>query len=245
MARGEGVEGGVDEFAARLGVFQLLQFLHALVVFHPLLLELRQLAALELVELLAQAVPDAAKNEAALEMELYLATMIRQVDSSLLDEWEKLRNPAHRSAETKDLRPPGAEAAAADVTHDTKSFTAAVRTRVFTFLRGLVNGDFDAALAQLAEPCDAESRAWTPERLTQFLENFHAGHQFLCLDPEARNTRHTYVTPSEDRRTWRVQQMLVDPEAHNDWVAEFTVDLDASRAAREPALRLLRLGPLA
>jgi plasmid stabilization system protein ParE len=57
--------------------------------------------------------------------------------------------------------------------------------------------------------------------------------------------RHTYVTPAEDRRTWRVQQMLVDPEGHNDWVAEFDVDLAASRAAREPILRLRRLGSLA
>ena len=43
---------------------------------------------------------------------------------------------------------------------------------------------------------------------------------------------------------WRVQQMLVDPAAHNDWVAEFTVDLAASRTAGEPVLRLARLGSL-
>jgi hypothetical protein len=52
------------------------------------------------------------------------------------------------------------------------------------------------------------------------------------------------VTPAEDQQTWRVQQMLVDPAGHNDWVAEFAVDLAASRAAGEPVLRLVRLGPL-
>src|SRR5690606_36823008 len=36
---------------------------------------------------LAQSVPEAAKNDAVREMELYLTTMLRQVDSSLLDEW--------------------------------------------------------------------------------------------------------------------------------------------------------------
>ena len=35
------------------------------------------------------------------EMELYLGTMIRQVDSSLLDEWEKLRDPGYQRAETR------------------------------------------------------------------------------------------------------------------------------------------------
>ncbi len=42
-------------------------------------------------KVLAQTVPDAAKNDQLREMELYLGTMIRQVDSSLLDEWEKMR----------------------------------------------------------------------------------------------------------------------------------------------------------
>jgi hypothetical protein len=50
--------------------------------------------------------------------------------------------------------------------------------------------------------------------------------------------------PAEDRKTWRVQQMLVDPEGNNDWVAEFEVDLAASRQLKEPHLRLRRLGSL-
>ena len=41
-----------------------------------------------------------------------------------------------------------------------------------------------------------------------------------------------------------MQQMLVDPEMYNDWVAEFEVDLAASRKAQEPVLRLRRLGSL-
>ena len=60
----------------------------------------------------------------------------------------------------------------------------------------------------------------------------------------ARNVRHTYVVPAGDRKTWRVQQMLVDPEEHNDWVAEFEVDLAQSRAASEPVIRLGRIGSL-
>ena len=43
------------------------------------------------------------------------------------------------AAETKEVRPPGAEEAAADITRDTKAFTAAIRNRIFIFLRGLVD----------------------------------------------------------------------------------------------------------
>ena len=178
------------------------------------------------------------------EMELYLGTMIRQIDSSLLDEWEKMRNPSYQRAETKEVRPPGAEEAAADVTRDTKAFTSAIRNRIFTFLRGLVNGEFEPALANLSSPQDPDGQPWTTERLQQALDAYHTEHERICLDPNARNVRHTYVVPAEDKRTWRAQQMLVDPEEHNDWVAEFEVDLARSREAAEPMLRLVRLGSL-
>jgi superfamily II RNA helicase len=193
---------------------------------------------------LAQTVPDAAKNDQVREMEVYLGTMIRQVDSSLLDEWEKMRDPNYLRAETKEIRPPGAEAAELDITRDTKAFTAAIRVRIFSFLRGLVIGDFEQALAHLTSPNDLEGQPWSAERLQQVLEAFHADHERINLDPNARNARHTYVVPSEDKKTWRVQQMLVDPEEHNDWVAELVVDLEESRKRAEPSLQLSRIGSL-
>ena len=52
------------------------------------------------------------------------------------------------------------------------------------------------------------------------------------------------MVPAADQRSWRVQQMLVDPEGHNDWVAEFEVDLTASRTSGEPVLKLRRIGSL-
>ena len=39
--------------------------------------------------------------------------------------------------------------------------------------------------------------------------------------------------------------MLVDPEEHNDWVAEFGVELAESRKSGEPVMGLRRLGRLA
>jgi hypothetical protein len=172
--------------------------------------------------------------------------MLRQVDSSLLDEWERMRDPDYRpAAEVQEVKPPGAEAAAADVTRDTKAFMAAIRTRTFTFLRALANGEFDQALAILPQPGDALGRPWTPERLRGVLDAYLVEHRFLLLNPAARSAQHTYVIPSEDKQTWRVQQMLVDPEDLNDWVAEFEVDLAASRAAQEPVMRLWRVGGLA
>ncbi len=195
-------------------------------------------------KVLAQTVPDAAKNDQVREMELYLGTMIRQVDSSLLDEWEKMRDPNYQVAASKEVRPPGAEEAANDVTRDVKAFTAAIRNRIFIFLRGLVIADYEQAITNLNSPLDPDGQPWTAARLKQSMEAYLVDHDHLCLDPNARNARHTYVTPADDKKSWRVQQMLVDPEGDNDWVAEFEIDLAESRKSGEPFLRLRRIGSL-
>lgn len=198
-------------------------------------------------KILCQTVPDGAKCDAVREMELYLGTMIRSVDSSLLDEWEKMRAPGlepRAAAAGADLRPPGAEEAAGDITRDSKAFLAAVRNRIFTFLRGLVVGDPEGALAALSEPEDLEGAAWTAERFARALEAYHADHERVCLDPNARNLRHTHVVESREEGHQRIEQVLVDPEGFCDWVAEIDVDLERSRKRAEPVLRLVRIGPM-
>jgi superfamily II RNA helicase len=193
---------------------------------------------------LSQTVPDSVKSPAILEMELYLRDMLRQVDSSLLDEWERMRDPGYRPAGgSADLRPPRPEEPP-DVTRDPAAFTAAIRTRLFAFLRAWSIGQDEAALLTFDSGEDADGVAWTPARLHAARESHRAEHGALRLDPEARNLRHTHVRPADDRAAWQVQQMLVDAEGVNDWVAEVEVDLAASRERGEPVLRLLRLDTL-
>ena len=105
-------------------------------------------------------------------MELYLRTLLRQVDSSLADEWERMRDPDYqprgrrggRGARSCGRR--GPRRPTPDITRDTKRFTAAIRTRVFTFLRAWSIGDHAGALAALDDPPrDGDGdRAWTAER---------------------------------------------------------------------------------
>ena len=70
-------------------------------------------------------------------------------------------------------------------------------------------------------------------------------NEHLCLDPNARNLRHTHVSELKDDDAWKVEQVLVDPEEFCDWVAEFAVDLGISRERGEPWLRLVKFGPMA
>jgi hypothetical protein len=195
---------------------------------------------------LRQTVPDGLKTDAVVEMELYLRDMLRHVDSSLLEEWERMRNPEYQpgGGAGEDLRPPRPEGPL-DVTRDTKAFTAAIRMRVFALLRAWSIGDDEAALEAMDSPLDGNGEEWTVERLRTAREAHRVEHGGLRLDPEARNLRHTYVRPADDGATWNVQQMLVDAEGLNDWVAEVEVDLAGSREAGGPVLRLIRIGSLA
>ena len=229
-------------------------------------------------KVVAQTVPDPLKTEPVREMELYLRTLLRQVDSSLLDEWEKLRDPNFVRAESAESRPPGAAEAERDITRNRETFLAAIRTGIFVFLRAWSLGDHEAALAApavgivpgdgvggegnraSAPPGDGESPAaserpaetgpegaaelWTADALAARLDEYLVEHEALRLDPEARNLRHTHVVEGADPHGWLIQQMLIDPDELNDWVAEFGVDLPRSRAAGEPVMRLVRLGSL-
>ena len=201
-------------------------------------------------KVLVQTVPDAAKNDTVEEMEAYLGVMIRQVDSSLLDEWEKMRDPGYVAVQAGELRPPGAVAFDDDITRDTKKFTARVRSRIFAFIAALIKRDFETALdtinigssastpEETGDSIHSDNASWTSERLLHALDSYLAEHGSIRLDPDARNIRHTYVTPTPDKNFWKVQQMVVDTEGVTDWVMEFEVDIIKSRDSREPVLGL-------
>lgn len=196
-------------------------------------------------KVLSQTVPDDAKTPELVELEWYLRTMVRGVDSSLTDEWERMRAPGGiapggGSAETRSASP----SAQVDLTTNTRAFTAAIRTRIFTWLRIWADGRHAEALVELGPPGDAAGAACSPETLAGALTAYRAEHAGPRLDPEGRNLRHTHISRPEGGASWRVEQMLVDDEGLNDWVAEFVVDLAASKAAQEPVLWLQRVGPL-
>lgn len=185
---------------------------------------LRHLSSVHKV--LAQTVPDAFKTEPVQEMEAWLAGVLRGTDSSLLDEWEKLRDPNYQPDEETEK-----PAEVPDITRNKREFTALIRTEIFRFLRPLSVENYAGASTTVAG-------GWTADKLAGTMESFYTDHERIRLDNEARNGRHTYVEPSDDGRSWRVCQVIIDPEELNDWQAEFTVDLALAREEGKPTLVL-------
>ena len=182
-------------------------------------------------KVLAQTVPEANKSEPVQEMEAWLAGVLHGTDSSLLDEWERMRDPNYKPGESED-KPEQAP----DITRNKREFTALIRTEIFRFLKPLAEENYTAAVASLS------ATTWKADDLAATLDPYFDTHERIRLDPEARNGRHTYVdaTPT----TWRVSQVLVDPEELNDWQLQFTVDVAQAREDGKPTLVLLSLGPV-
>ncbi len=191
-------------------------------------------------KVLAQTVPAAAKTEAVVEMEDYFRELIRGIDSSLLEEWERLRNPDFVAAEGTD-KP--ARPATFDITRDTAAFRRLVRTAIFGFLQDVATRDWESAASRLATgqaAASAENEPLSPEarRLeAAFAPYFDARSRFR-LDPEGRAAKHTHWTDDG------VAQVLVDADELNDWEATFTVSLEASRAENRAVVRFDGVAPI-
>ena len=117
-----------------------------------------------------------------------------------------------------------------DITRNKREFTALIRRQIFHFLQPLIQRRY-AAAAAIVPP-------WTAEQLEEIMQNHEATHEPLRLDPEARNSRHTYISANDPDGKWTVQQVLVDEGESNDWQVTFRVDL---AQARETGLVMLVL----
>jgi len=214
-------------------------------------------------KVLAQTVPYAAKTEEVVEMETYFRELIRGIDSSLLEEWERLRNPDYVAEELASDKP--ARPQAFDITRDAVGFRRLVRTAIFGFLQEVMARDWESAVSRLATgeaTVAGDNDLMSPEakRLEKVFAIYFEARGRFRLDPEGRAAKHTYFAEVEgvalgESRTdggegaglaagegWAVAQVLVDSEASNDWEARFTVSRVESRAQGRAVVRFIDAG---
>ena len=166
-------------------------------------------------------------------METYFRELIRGIDSSLIEEWERLRNPDFVAAEIaeKPARP-----AAFDITRDVASFRRLVRTAILAFLQDVASRDWESA-------ADRGSLSGEMRKIETAFSAYFSERERFRLDPEGRSVKHTHwneVGSSE----WNVAQVLIDPEEHNDWEVTFTVLVEMSRAENRAIVRFDGVAPI-
>ncbi|HEY2128966.1 MAG TPA: DUF3516 domain-containing protein [Streptosporangiaceae bacterium] len=178
---------------------------------------------------LKQTVPDEAKTEELSDLIEWLGELVRQVDSSLLDEWEQLRDPSGALATAAPARPQA-------VTGNPRAFRVLVRNALFRRVELAALGRY----AELGE-LDAEA-GWDAAAWEAAVEPYFEVHDEIGTGADARGPALLIIDEGADR--WRVRQIFADPAGHHDWGFSAEVDLAASAEAGEAALRITEVGQL-
>ena len=157
---------------------------------------------------LLQNVPVDAGSDELDEIVHWLGTLVRSVDSSLLDEWERLQNP-----DPVDLTAAPATPIETDITTDARAFRTMVRNMAFSWVE---------QVARRRRPAAADDRLDLDTELAPYWAEYDA----IDTGGDARHTsRFAY-----DATTGAIHQTLHDPEGHDEWRLIGQVDLVTSRA---------------
>jgi superfamily II RNA helicase len=185
---------------------------------------------------LRQTVPDSMKTEELVDLLEWLGEVVRQTDSSLLDEWEQLTRP--EGLEGLELRSRGVESAepARPFTANERAFRVLVRNAMFRRVELAARGAYDE-LGRL----DADT-GWDADTWREAVEAYFKEHDRIDTGPDARGPHMLII--EADGRTWRVQQIIGDPEENHDWRILAVVDLDACDDAAELVLDVEGLAQL-
>ena len=181
---------------------------------------------------LRQTVPEDGKTEELIDLIEWLGELVRQVDSSLIDEWERLRNPdagdGEGAVETA-TRPPS-------VTANIRAFRVLVRNALFRRVTLAALGRY----TELGE-LDAEA-GWDTDAWGDVLDDYFAEHDEIGTGPDARGPGLLII--DEGRERWTVRQIFADPAGDHDWGISAEIDLAASDDAGAAVVRVTDVGQL-
>ncbi|MFI6998119.1 DEAD/DEAH box helicase [Nocardia sp. NPDC050175] len=166
---------------------------------------------------LRRTVPDAARTEELDDITEWLGELVRQVDSSLLDEWEQLTNPG-AEIDTDQLAF-GAETVR-PISANERAFRVMIRNTMFRRVELASLRRWDV-LADMGTGPD-----WETDLAPYFEE-----YERIGIGQDARGPQLFQI----ERRPgfWQVRQVLDDPAGDHGWSIVGVVDLAESDAAGE------------
>nr|WP_199858789.1 DEAD/DEAH box helicase [Microbacterium sp. CFBP 8794] len=159
-----------------------------------------------------QTVPVDAQTPDLLDLIAWLGELVRQVDSSLVDEWEQLINPAD------DPDAPVVPPAPPSILTNRRAFVVLVRNEMFRRVQ-LAALQRDDELVELDPDID-----W-PTVLDRYFDE----HDTIGTGGAARSSALVEIDESAAADgVWRVEQTIDDPAGDHDWRIRAEVDLAAS-----------------
>jgi superfamily II RNA helicase len=183
---------------------------------------------------LEHTVPDDLKSEDLQDLIAWLGELVRQVDSSLLDEWEQLANPEVMTAEEAQERADQVK----PVTANARAFRVLVRNAMFRRVE-LAALEKYGELAEL----DAES-GWDADAWADAMDAYWDEYEELGTGPDARGPKLLQIEEDTEHGLWKVRQVFADPNGDHDWGISAEIDLAASDEEGRAVVRLTDVGTL-
>ncbi|MEO3755353.1 DUF3516 domain-containing protein [Streptomyces sp. B6B3] len=181
---------------------------------------------------LEHTVPEDLKSEDLQDITAWLGEMVRQVDSSLLDEWEQLANPEVEDAEEARERADQVT----PVTANARAFRVLVRNALFRRVEL-------AALGRVDELGELDGEAgWDADAWDEAMAGYWAEYDELGTGPDARGPRLLQIEERPEDGLWRARQTFADPAGDHDWGFSAEIDLTASAAEGRAVVHLTDVG---
>ena len=183
---------------------------------------------------LKQSIPDEYNTPELEDIVIWLGELIRQVDSSLVDEWAQMAgedSPIDQDTVDRELAF-GVEDPTA-LTANRRAFTIMVRNYMFRLVQ-LFALEKEDRLAELLDYLDE-----VPD-FGAILDDYFDEYDDIDSGPEARGPGF-FRLGDTDSRAWSVRQIIKDPDGDHAYQFVATVDLDASDEAGEVRLADLRV----
>lgn len=102
-----------------------------------------------------------------------------------------------------------------------------------------------AALGNVAELGRLDGEwGFGERRWREALEDFHAAHEAISIDGNARSAAYFVTDPANEQtdHTWHATQIFLDEEGDGDFRIEADVDLDATQETGEVVFKNFRVG---
>ncbi len=197
---------------------------------------------------LRHSVPERVRTPEFEDMVEWLGEVVRQTDSSLLDEWEALTDPEAVAAR---LAQPDTVSSPRPLSKRERALNVMLRNAMFAKVVGVSRDDLDTLMRAEREAADrvepSREVVMTRSSWDEALEEYYDEHEKVLTDADARGPQWLEIGPEEQGtpvgadedlvvRIRRVAQTLSDPEGHRDWVIEAVLDCDATDEAGELVL---------
>ncbi|MFS2243214.1 DEAD/DEAH box helicase [Microbacterium sp. OR16] len=181
----------------------------------------------------SQTIPEQLKTDELRDLIEWLGELVRQVDSSLLDEWEELVAGVDNGAfdrHDEPVVPPAPKR----LTANTRAFRVLVRNEMFRRVLLAAREDVES-LASLDPHLGGEG--WNDA-----LDAYFAEHDEIFTGADARSPQLLLI--EQGAQQWTARQIIADPAGDHDWGISATVDLAASDEAGEAVVTVTGVGRL-